>query len=414
MKNFWIKYKSKFQKKDKTTILDDISISNDDVKLLNQRLDFFLPNFKKTLSPSTRIIYIFAWTLFSTSLLVPTTIHTFYDFGLSFVKGFIFLSLVIWSSFAIIDGLRPQLKNVSIWHACLRILLITTFTSAFSIFLVSVLWSITIAEQPLTFSSIAYEMVTRSFLTIIVTVSTLMFFLHRYHETLLLTEAFELKLATQNEISNARMSPHFFFNTMNGLTALVESDPEKAVTMLSNIATLFRASFDDTTEISLEEEIDLCKVFLVVDEMRFHGKLNINWDLPDDDILYDIDITSLTLQSVLEKLLHHVVEMTTENIGVNITISWENHKVNIIINVILPTRTLLVRHDLNHQINFDIQAQRLKYHFGAESEIHTQVLEHEINVHITYPLHDPTLSIGTIDSIKIERENVRLHTGSEF
>ncbi len=413
MKNFWIKYKSKFQKKDKTTILDDISISNDNVKLLNQRLDFFLPNFKQAVPYPNRIIYIFAWSLFSTSLFVPSTIKTFNDFLFSFSREFVLVSLIVWLSLAIIDVLRPRLKNVSIWYACVRVLLITTVISALTMLFVSLLWSM-FKEQSFSLHDISYEIVIHSFVTIIATISALMFFLNRYHETLLLTEAFELKIAAQNEISNARMSPHFFFNTMNGLTSLVESDPEKAVTMLGNIATLFRASFDDAAEISLEEEVDLCKVFLVIDEMRFHGKLEISWHLPDEEMMYDIDITSLTLQSMLEKLLHHVVEMTTESIHVDIAIAWENHKVDIIIKVMLPRKTLLVRYDLNQQMNFDIQAQRLKYHFGAESEISTQILEHQIVVTITYPLHDPTLSLGTIDSAKVERENARLNTGSEF
>ncbi|BFM01504.1 hypothetical protein Psyaliredsea_01510 [Psychrobacter alimentarius] len=67
-------------------------------------------------------------------------------------------------------------------------------------------------------------------------------------------------------------------------------------------------------------------------------KLEVSWQLPDEDVMYDMVITALTLQSVLEKMLINVVEMTTETIYIDIKVTWEQHRVVTIISVDLPKR----------------------------------------------------------------------------
>ncbi|WP_227673895.1 histidine kinase, partial [Psychrobacter sanguinis] len=138
----------------------------------------------------------------------------------------------------------------------------------------------------------------------------LLYFLRRYRETNALKQSFEQKLSAQNDVIKARIAPHFFFNTINTLVSLIESNPARASALLQHVSALFRASFNGAREISFEEEIALCEHYLAIESSRLADKLEVSWQLPDEDVMYDMVITALTLQSVLEKMLLNVVEMT--------------------------------------------------------------------------------------------------------
>lgn len=83
--------------------------------------------------------------------------------------------------------------------------------------------------------------------------------------------------------------------------SLIESNPARASALLQHVSALFRASFNGAREISFEEEIALCEHYLAIESSRLADKLEVSWQLPDEDVMYDMVITALTLQSVLEK-----------------------------------------------------------------------------------------------------------------
>ena len=152
----------------------------------------------------------------------------------------------------------------------------------------------------------------------------LLYFMRRHREMMALKRSFEQKLVAQNDIIKARMAPHFFFNTINSLSSLIESDPPRAAQLLQHVSVLFRASFSGIHEISFEEEVALCEHYLAIESSRLADKLHVTWQLPDDDMMYDMVITALTLQGVLEKMLLNVVEMTTETINIDINTAWRS------------------------------------------------------------------------------------------
>ena len=180
----------------------------------------------------------------------------------------------------------------------------------------------------------------------------------------------------------------FFFNTINTLVSLMESNPARASQLLQHVSALFRASFSGAREISFEEEIALCEHYLAIESSRLSDKLDVTWQLPDEDIMYDMVITALTLQSVLEKMLLNVVEMTTETIFIHIKVTWYEHRVNITISVQLPKKTLMINHDLRQHMNFYIQAERLRSYFGQSADIRSKVTNSQIITLIDYPLQD--------------------------
>ena len=223
------------------------------------------------------------------------------------------------------------------------------------------------------------------------TIVFLLYFLRSHRELNALKLSFEYKLTAQNDLIKVRTAPHFFFNTINTLVSLIESNPPKAAALLQHVSVLYRASFSGEREISFEEEIALCEHYLAIESSRLADKLEVNWDLPDEDVMYDMVITALTLQSVLEKMLLNVVELTTETIYFNIKVIWEQHRVNIQIDVELPKKTLIINHDLRQHMNFYIQADRLRAYFGQSADIQGTVASNHVTTIIDYPLQDVSL-----------------------
>ena len=219
----------------------------------------------------------------------------------------------------------------------------------------------------------------------------LIYFLHRYRELNALKQSFERKLTAQNDLMKSRLAPHFFFNTINSLLSLIESNPPHAAKLLEHLSALFRASFNGAREISFEEEVALCQHYLAVESYRLTDKLVVSWETPDDELMSDMVITALTLQSVIEKMLINVVEMTTEIIKMNIVVVWEDHRIIITISVQLPSKTLMIIHDLRQQVNFYMQAERLQAYFGPSSTIISTVTNTQVVTVIDYPLQDAGL-----------------------
>ncbi|CAM3519949.1 histidine kinase [Psychrobacter sp. N25K4-3-2] len=383
MKN-WRSYRSKTNQENKSP-----SIANDEVALLAARLEFFIPKLMDVMRPWQWLLYIFFWSLFVT-VIDRHDLATWSEFVIKFMSRFLQNTVSIIPSLYLVDYLRPVFTRMSIVKVSIYILALLMLASAISMTLVML---IMINVGWLEYDLQAF-IINVLFDTIIgggFTLVFLLYFLRRYREVSALKKSFEYKLTAQNDVIKARLAPHFFFNTINTLVSLIESNPSRAASLLQHVSALFRASFEGAREISFEEEIALCEHYLAIESIRLADKLIINWRLPDEDVMYDMVITALMLQSVIEKMLLNVVEMTTETIYIDIEVTWQQHRVTITISVQLPKKTLMVHYDLRQHMNFYIQAERLRAYFGQSADIQSTVTSKQIVTVIDYPLQDVSL-----------------------
>ncbi|MBE0440833.1 histidine kinase [Psychrobacter sp. FME13] len=383
MKN-WRSYRYKTSQENKSS-----SIAKDEVALLAERLEFFIPKLMETMKPWQWLLYIFFWSLFLT-VVRRYDIATWSDFLIQFMCAALQNILSIMPSLYIIDYLRPVFKSMNIPKVSLYVVALLMTASAISIALVQLItinmgWS-EYNSQTFILAIVFDTLIGGGF-----TLVFLLYFLRRYREVNALKQSFEQKLSAQNDVIKARLSPHFFFNTINTLVSLIESNPPRASALLQNVSALFRASFNGAREISFEEEIALCEHYLAIESSRLADKLEVSWHLPDEDIMYDMVVTALTLQSILERMLLNVVELTTEVVYIKINVTWEMHRVAIVISVDLPKKTLIINHDLRQNMNFYIQAERLRSYFGQSADIKSTVTNTQIITIIDYPLQDVSL-----------------------
>jgi len=105
----------------------------------------------------------------------------------------------------------------------------------------------------------------------------------------------------------ARIRPHFFFNSMNTIASLTRSNPGLAEDAVADLADLFRATMRDSEEPSrMEEELELCRTYLRIEQLRLGDRLTVEWRL--DDSLMPAIVPSLTIQPLLENAIHHGIE----------------------------------------------------------------------------------------------------------
>ena len=103
----------------------------------------------------------------------------------------------------------------------------------------------------------------------------------------------------------ARINPHFFFNTLNTIGALVEEDARTAEELLETFADLFRYVFKaaDAAPVALRDEIAFTKGYLRIERVRFGDRLRVVWDVEPDSLR--VRVPGLILQPLVENAVGH-------------------------------------------------------------------------------------------------------------
>ncbi len=105
----------------------------------------------------------------------------------------------------------------------------------------------------------------------------------------------------------SRIRPHFLFNALNTALALVQVDPQRAESVLEDLAQLFRAALAESgSAVTLDEEIDLAQRYLAIEQLRFGDRLKLVWDL--DPAAAGASLPPLVLQPLVENAVRHGIE----------------------------------------------------------------------------------------------------------
>ena len=130
----------------------------------------------------------------------------------------------------------------------------------------------------------------------------------------------------------ARIRPHFLFNSLNSAIALVREDPAKAETLLQDLSDLFRhALLEQGESASLAEEIELARHYLAIEQIRFGERMQVAWQL--DERASGARVPPLLLQPLVENAVKHgvepspltaLIEVRTERRGARVVISITN------------------------------------------------------------------------------------------
>lgn len=137
----------------------------------------------------------------------------------------------------------------------------------------------------------------------------------------------QLNLLTKNmELQNlkSQINPHFLFNALNSVNALITRNPEKARTMNAKLAQLLRYSLDgfERKFVTIKEELDFIRNYLDIEKVRFGKKLQIQEEI--DPQTLESKVPSMLLQPIVENAIKHGISLQAKGGILKIHISQNN------------------------------------------------------------------------------------------
>jgi two-component system, LytTR family, sensor kinase len=124
-------------------------------------------------------------------------------------------------------------------------------------------------------------------------------------QSLELAKLEQLKTAAELASLQARINPHFLYNALNAIAALIHDEPDTAEDMTINLAKLFRYSINTQNEnyATIREELDILNAYLTIEKTRFGNKLNFSIKIHSD--LYPQKIPRFLIQPLVENAVKH-------------------------------------------------------------------------------------------------------------
>ena len=184
----------------------------------------------------------------------------------------------------------------------------------------------------------------------------------------------------------ARIRPHFLFNSLNTVLGLIRPDPRQAESMLENLADLFRALLaDPRTLVPLERELELAKAYVEVESIRLGERLRVGWHCEGAPM--QAEVPQLILQPLIENAVVHGIEPSPNGGEVLINIFVKSGRMVMVVrNPLLPASP---PRPGNRMALANIR-ERLDLHFDAEARMTHFTAGGEFVVQIEIPLRNAT------------------------
>ncbi len=273
-------------------------------------------------------------------------------------------------------GLYPLLKKLNYWIAATSIFIITIIIATTVVMLITHYFSF----EPI---FIPYRIIALTFI-----ISAIV--LYYFHMQM---RAYSPAIAEARlQALQARIRPHFLFNSINAVLSLIRSQPKRAETALEDMADLFRVLMAENRElVPLEKEIALCKQYLNIESLRLEDRLSINWQtepMPENAL-----IPPLILQPLIENAVYHGIEPLPE--GGEILVSIVNKRQELTIKISNPYSPGNNQHSGNKMALKNIK-ERLQLHYDLESSMSTKSNNNQFSVVIHIPY-----KTGYMDNINL-------------
>jgi two-component system, LytTR family, sensor histidine kinase AlgZ len=181
----------------------------------------------------------------------------------------------------------------------------------------------------------------------------------------------------------ARIRPHFLFNSLNTIAALTRSRPAVAEEAVQDLADLFRATLGDARDrVSLAEEIAITRQYVQLETLRLGERLDVDWELID--LPEHLQVPSLMLQPLVENAIYHGIEPLAEGGVIRVWARADEHQV--IIRVSNPTagERSGKGHDGNRIAQDNIR-QRLALAYGERGSLRAGQKDDRYEVELRLP-----------------------------
>jgi two-component system, LytTR family, sensor kinase len=196
------------------------------------------------------------------------------------------------------------------------------------------------------------------------------------------------KLSRDAELYKLRqqLQPHFLFNSLNSISALIGSNPVQARSMIHQLSDFLRTTLRKEEEqwVKLEEELQSLELYLEIEKVRFGHRLSTS--IEHDEQSGQLLIPPMLLQPVVENAIKFGLYDTTENVTIYISVKTENEMLKVKVQNPFDPETASPRHGTGFGLNS--VKRRLYLLFARTDLVETSSRDHVFTTTINIPKHE--------------------------
>lgn len=192
----------------------------------------------------------------------------------------------------------------------------------------------------------------------------------------------EMQAQARVHALQARIRPHFLFNSMNTIASLTRSNPARAESAVLDLADLFRAALSERrNEVPLREELEAARTYQRVEQLRLGSRLEVVWKV--DQLPMHALVPGLIVQPLLENAIYHGIEPAEGGGEVAIEVTCSGGE--LAIRLTNPFKASGDHHAGNKMALANIR-ERLQLHFDAEASMQSRVADgtYEVTIRLPY------------------------------
>lgn len=180
----------------------------------------------------------------------------------------------------------------------------------------------------------------------------------------------------------ARIKPHFLFNSLNTIAELIATKPEAAEAAVLNLSNLFRANLKETEGLSsIRQELDLIRGYLGIEQWRLGDRLVIDWNLPED--LRDWPVPVLSIQPIVENAIVHGIAASAEGGLLSIKVEQSQTLMTVVVVNTISSNDLI---SSGTGVALDNIRHRLAVIYGDLSELNIDTSHRQYKVTLIFPM----------------------------
>jgi len=191
-------------------------------------------------------------------------------------------------------------------------------------------------------------------------------------------------LAKEAELKalQAQVNPHFFFNSLNSVRALIFENPQSAAQMIDQLATLMRftlaSSYAET--VPLKEELEAVQSYLAIEKIRFEERLSVALDIAGG--METVSIPPMSVQTLVENAVKYGVEQSSAGTEIRIRASHANGTAL----VEVANRGALAKPGSSTRVGLSNARKRLLHAKGHDSSLDLVERDGWVHATLTFPL----------------------------
>jgi two-component system, LytTR family, sensor histidine kinase AlgZ len=187
-------------------------------------------------------------------------------------------------------------------------------------------------------------------------------------------EANANRLASEAQLASleSRIHPHFLFNTLNSIAALIREEPVLAEKTVEKLSALLRYSLDSNAKslVSLDQELKITEKYLDIEKVRFDKRLV--YKINCESKFLETKLPPLSLQTLVENSIKHIVSLTSEQTQISVSVKANGESIEI---EVCDNGKGFSENDLKENHGLDNLRKRLETIFGDKASL--QIIENQ-------------------------------------